>query len=649
MGISRFSQDLRPYLERCVVTSQLGNDLDLRITRLVIDGPSLVYHVYSKLTTYRLGTGLMTRLSSLPSYAQLNAAVDCFISDLESSGAAIQHIYFDGGLPLAKRPIRLERLEKSRAQLQFERLANPVLNFRYADADGQNQGGVGEALWQTRSKGTIASTDLAAPFIVPAVIEHLKKSKWASAVSVVPGEAESFCAPAARASNTAVLTNDSDLVLFEDLASNGAVVLLHSLSLVATGDARVLQAQCWRPEHIVEKLELDTLLGLGFERSKDSTALFGTVLQRAKNSRDTRTEDLDYIAFSSQFYAPSRSTLQLSECSDLTGFDPRLAELVSQLDEQFAPTAQPNSFDLHTTLPILHEDVTRDSSWSYGKPLRHAAYCLLFLHKLKSSKEVIRSPSPSVTESSRKGQRISQDLLPMSSSHEPISSAKDHISQLSQHLTATSTLATPPAPAIGYILWALHTVINQRLAAGKQSFSRNLVEQFLGVAPLPSERSQRARAGLPLSDEVNGWTLLHLNANVQAVLYSARMLKQTVDFLSKEQGEHQVRSDGGITKLAQALDLMPPIQDIFLDPLGTRTLMQRVPQERLIEMACPIFDGAGWSSHDASNTSQKDTAEPEMMVVRKSKKRKKGTAEQQTEKSAEPSKFKSTNLFDMLV
>ena len=514
---------------------------------------------------------------------------------------------------------------------------------------------VGEALWQTGSSRTIASTALTAPFIVSAVIEHLKNSRWASAVSVVPGEAEAFCAPAAKACNAAVLTNDSDLVLFKDLSGDGIVVLLHSISLSITGDERLLKAQCWRPREIAQKLELTSLLGLGFERSKGATASFGTILQRAKNSESTAESDAELIAFSSQFDGAPESSVKLLSSKSLTDFDPRLAEFVCQLlGLDF--TADPvNVTSLQLTLPILYEDPARDSSWSYGRTLRHAAYCLLHLHKLKTVKAHLAAESstsnPSVSELNRKGQRISDDKLPLASSHQPISSARADMNLLNQYLTTGSSSASnrPTLTAISYTLWALHSVIDQRLAAGKQSYSRILVEQFLGLAPLPLERQQKVRPGLPVSDEMNGWTLLHLNANVQAMLHSARMLKQTVDFLKKSPKQNQAEPDNEIAKLAHVLGSMPPIEDLFLDPNGVRYLMQRVPQDRLKEMIGPIFEQAGWSLNGTIETTKEGMSDLELVVSRKSKKRKKAKVDEENKASASAARPRSTNPFDLLL
>lgn len=87
MGIPRLTQDLRPYLERCIITSGAVDDCEVRIVKLVIDGPSLVYHVYNKLASYKLTAGSGASPCDQPPYAQLTAAIHCFLSDLEFCGA----------------------------------------------------------------------------------------------------------------------------------------------------------------------------------------------------------------------------------------------------------------------------------------------------------------------------------------------------------------------------------------------------------------------------------------------------------------------------------------------------------------------------------------------------------------------------------
>ena len=87
MGIPRLTRDLQPYLERCVISCQAKDEPELRLVTFVIDGPSMVYNMYNKLVAYQSTVEDPVNLFNLPSYAQLNAAIQSFLCDLESCGA----------------------------------------------------------------------------------------------------------------------------------------------------------------------------------------------------------------------------------------------------------------------------------------------------------------------------------------------------------------------------------------------------------------------------------------------------------------------------------------------------------------------------------------------------------------------------------
>jgi len=83
MGIPRLLQDLLPYAERAVLGNVPADDESLKITCLVIDGPSLVYYVYNKLLAHHVSLSPSSSLAP-PSYADINAAVVQVLSDFES-------------------------------------------------------------------------------------------------------------------------------------------------------------------------------------------------------------------------------------------------------------------------------------------------------------------------------------------------------------------------------------------------------------------------------------------------------------------------------------------------------------------------------------------------------------------------------------
>ena len=186
-----------------------------------------------------------------------------------------------------------------------------------------------------------------AAFIVPAILDAINGSKYVAVCTVVPGEAEVYCAAAAKASGAIVLSNDSDLFL-HDLGSHGAFVLLSSADLRANNDSEedVRKGSCqtfklsmFRPRDIAERLGLDNLQGLAFEYKWQSTTL-PEALQSAKEhqgrSRSGFEEFLKgYITEPSvsenQQFSPE-SLARLSSHGKL--LDPRTSEVICQLESK---------------------------------------------------------------------------------------------------------------------------------------------------------------------------------------------------------------------------------------------------------------------------------------------------------------------------
>lgn len=83
MGINRWTQDLTAYLESVVLTKPTKDGAELAIQNVVIDGPSMVYHVYNSINTKE---HMSTVRLTVPSYTQLNKSVEVFLTDLESCG-----------------------------------------------------------------------------------------------------------------------------------------------------------------------------------------------------------------------------------------------------------------------------------------------------------------------------------------------------------------------------------------------------------------------------------------------------------------------------------------------------------------------------------------------------------------------------------
>lgn len=140
MGIPRLTQDLQPYLED-VVFAVTGSLMGPTVGGLVMDGPSIVYHVYNCLLSYCCAEGV-NAYSQCP---QLLHATSCDAALLtrhrglwwEDVSALLfenvrqtwggHDIVFDGAFLISKQLVRREHLEKSRKALELYRAANPTL------------------------------------------------------------------------------------------------------------------------------------------------------------------------------------------------------------------------------------------------------------------------------------------------------------------------------------------------------------------------------------------------------------------------------------------------------------------------------------------------------------------------------------------
>lgn len=89
MGVPRLTQDLHPYAENAILDGQQGEETSaVRVSNLVLDGPSLVYHVYNKLYTSKC-LQLVSAFETLPTYHEINGAVKHFLDDIENSGVSM--------------------------------------------------------------------------------------------------------------------------------------------------------------------------------------------------------------------------------------------------------------------------------------------------------------------------------------------------------------------------------------------------------------------------------------------------------------------------------------------------------------------------------------------------------------------------------
>jgi len=573
MGILRLSQDLQPY----AVSAHLGTltqpatNIDT-IDSLVIDGPSLVYHIFNRLLAYRASRSPVLD-GGLPKYSEINQGFQYFLGDLEGCGVQIHHIFFDGGLPPSKHPLRLGRMEKVRVQLERYHMQHSLDPMIAARGEIQFE----EALWNTPVMSTRKSTPPPPPFMVASVIEFLRASKWSQLVSVVLGEADSFCAEAARAGSAAVLTNDSDLAVHE-LGPNGSLALLGSIEKKSSGQGKGktrLTILSLHPKAIADRLGVPSLVRFAFERDMDSSISTAMARERARDQSRLENLSAEFSEFAEQYMCLPSQTKPAAGFP-LDDIDPRTAELIGSTAD--SP---------HIYLTPILEDPSRDSSWSYGSEIRQLVYSLLSWSRRPSR-------PMAVVEHARKGQRIASTTVSQFSRTQLEDQLRQMINTLEQ--AYTTHLETSHSPLdeddrtsllLNWYLLGANTVQHRLLALGKRPVRLSLLHDTIGLT--------KRRRGLP--PRVT-WDEIHFLGQVHAVLYSYRMLRQISEHVLrvKRQGQGQPRDpqtassaeDGGgnpprstdsdrdsiqtlTQELSSKLKDMPPIADLFLSVSDLRS------------------------------------------------------------------------------
>jgi hypothetical protein len=464
-------------------------------------------------------------------------------------------ICFDGVLPLNKQATRLARLEKSRSLLERYRKQRPG-PFQPPTPTNSHASvsTVESSIWKKRCPALRHKEQLPpAPFIVACVLDDLRndwKSKYH--VLVVPGEADSYCASIARTTGAAILSNDSDMVMY-DLGSEGSLVLLDTLDLERGGGVNhdekrhdpFLKARRLHPLNIARRVSLTTSIGnpsllrLGFERLSDPSAPAGTIRSRFTSFLSAGAGE----AFQNfcLLYTDSKEIENAAAVIDtLVQLDPRLSELYCQYHCKEYVVHPPQS--PHIYMPLLVEDPTRDSSWTYGKDVRVLAYSLLKI-SAESTSNLHRSDG--VIEFQRRGPRIVGVPLNTLNRVELLRSMEATMRDLCEHDFSVDAL-------LQWRLVGFKMVNTEKARHGKPTISHAWVAELL-------------RKGF-VGDRLS-WDDIHAYANVQACLYSFRILQQACA-VSKSQACLRTYVDS-LTKAIQSLPSLKHLMESHWEILNS--------------------------------------------------------------------------------
>ncbi|CAG8181892.1 unnamed protein product [Penicillium olsonii] len=490
MGIPYLTKHLLPYADTVFLDGK---------HEVVIDGPSLVYHVHRRLLGWMDPN--CDILDYQPSCDEISRGV----------GSFLHRICFDGALPLAKRKTRVSRMEKSRHRLTLARrnLSLPAASG-CRDVLATEPGQVWCSRGLPRGRRGLPEN----PFMVSAVCEDLQyrwskdviqkeihhdinclegiEYPWAAITMMVPGEADVECARVSRLTGCAVLTDDSDLLL-HDLGSSGSVLFLDSVqSPTRVWDPVEPQIQGLRicPSDLSVRLGITNIQRFGFELTRDPHLRFAEAIRKSKVEGTELSSE--YYEFLREYHHPTdRQSAGRAEQPQL--MDPRVSELYWQYA---LPDTYCSDESLHVYLGVLNEDPGRRCAWDQGQRYRRLGYAAFNASR--------GSQFTAIYEFVRRGGRIVADKVTL----DDTIMASD-MQLLRRRLVRAQEVFNPDAESF----W----------------FSFALAEIYETSNTVPSGQQLESFLTHGYMEGSTGWADIHLLAQVQAVLYSLRMLQQLRD------------------------------------------------------------------------------------------------------------------------
>ena len=456
----------------------------------------------------------------------------------------------------------------------------------------------------------------APPFMVPAILDALSNSGYASVTEVVPDEADPYCARAAAASGAMILTGDSDMLVY-DLGTHGAVAFLNTLDLRTPNhrlekpnSCQIIEAAICQPIDLARKLNLENIQRLCFEIYHDPSITFLTALWLAKAS-PTNPQGLQL--FLAQYLTPALPTIPSTPDPPKNQFlDPLTSTLLLQtidLNPQNPP---------HFYLPILLDCPPKTFAWNPSSPLRFLTYA----YALATSPHPHLQTQEPAQEFSRKGNRVVAEAVPRLVGQGLVEFATGLSARIGSVRDAFSSYLT----AIHWRLFALHEILTFYSHAAKTPPSRNILVNVISGIPAANAKMWT-------------WDDIHLAAQIQGFLYSLRMLGQ---ILKARTPEGKFDDPAPFTELDQILGGLPTLAELLPSRMEVaKTISLDFTPEHVLERLTVMALGTGLG--DANDV----PAEKEGWEEQKTRKKRKGkiaigAAEKKLEKT------KGGNRYDVL-
>ena len=387
---------------------------------------------------------------------------------------------------------------------------------------------------------------IAPPFLVPAVLDALSCSKYAAVSITVPGEADVYCAKAARDGGGIIMTNDSDLFV-HDLGSHGAFSLFHQAELRPSEEeeeeekgghvaCQTVRLSIFRPKEIAERLGLADLQRLAYVFSSTREVLtLPEANIRAKEDRDIGS--LPFQEFLEEYTTETSitesRTFSPGSLANYAAHAPPLDPRVSEFMLQFTATSQNT---VYMYLPYLIDDPSRSSAWLVSTKQRSFAYSIP--NHLHDGGQ--KQPRAIIAECHRRGDRIvTQQML--------ISSPDGFRVRASEFLAEAQDFVETLADYPTHVVWRAYAL-------------EDVYRWYLNNGKPPPSREAMTRLMTGLSKPHATWEDIHLSAQVQAVLYTLRMTQQILVYTISAT---KTGPSNPLRKLASILAALPSIAELI--------------------------------------------------------------------------------------
>jgi hypothetical protein len=321
---------------------------------------------------------------------------------------------------------------------------------------------------------------------------------------MVPGEADAYCVHIAQHTGSSVLTNDSDLLLY-DLGHQGSIIPLDSIELVG-GDVSKPNLLKWQikalrlsPALIAHRLGISNMLRFAFELKTHPNAGLAELVQRANSTNTGSKEALEYQLFIQEY----QEDLHANGRRDLLSI-PHLDARVSELFWQYEfPHTHMSLEAPQMYLAVLNEDHARRCAWAEGRLYRNIAYSILNTSRPACERFAF------IDELVRRGGRITVDRMALGDEDWVMRETRLLCARLRSVESEFSGDSTSPAYWIMFALCELYGGDLRFAIPDPARLSRFLILGRMGKR--------------------FDWTDVHLTAQIQSVLYSLRILRQLIE------------------------------------------------------------------------------------------------------------------------